>query len=120
MDLNRNFDFMWDYATAFSPDAAVSCSTHPCDKEVYIGPAATSEPETRNVVWLLDEHPEISYLIDLHSYGELIMYSWGDDENQTGDASMSFTNNKWDGKRGVFDDKYGEFLHDRIGSCSSA
>ena len=110
VDLNRNFDFMWDYATAFSPDAAVSCSTRPCDKEVYIGPAATSEPETRNVVWLLDEHPEISYLVDVHSYGELIMYSWGDDENQTDDASMNFTNDRWDRRRGVFDDEYREYL----------
>jgi carboxypeptidase T len=67
VDLNRNFDFLWDFANAFSPDAPVSCSTHPCDKEVYVGPAAASEPETRNVVWLLDEHPEIGYLIDLHS-----------------------------------------------------
>jgi carboxypeptidase T len=113
VDLNRNFDFMWDFATAFSPDAAVSCSTQPCDKEVYIGPAATSEPETSNVVWLLDEYPEIAYLVDLHSYGELIMFSWGDDENQTADASMSFTNTKWDGRRGVFGDNYGEFLHDQ-------
>jgi murein tripeptide amidase MpaA len=112
VDLNRNFDFLWDFAKAFSPDAPVSCSTHPCDKEVYVGPAAASEPETRNVVWLLDEHPEIGYLIDLHSYGELIMYSWGDDENQTGDASMTFTNIQWDGRRGVFDDKYREFLND--------
>jgi murein tripeptide amidase MpaA len=112
VDINRNFDFMWDYAKAFSSDAAVSCSTHPCDKEVFVGPAATSEPETRNVVWLLDEHPEISYLVDVHSYGELIMYSWGDDENQTIDASMNFINDEWDGKRGVFEDEYREFLPD--------
>jgi murein tripeptide amidase MpaA len=112
VDLNRNFDFLWDFAKAFSPDAPVSCSTQPCDKEVYVGPAATSEPETRNVVWLLDEHPEIGYFIDLHSYGELIMYCWGDDENQTGDASMTFANGDWDGRRGVFDDSYREFLDD--------
>jgi carboxypeptidase T len=112
VDLNRNFDFLWDFTTAFNPDAAVACSTRPCDKEVYVGPTAVSEPETRNVVWLLDQHPEIAFLVDLHSYGELIMYSWGDDENQTADASMTFADKKWDGKRGVFDDKYREFLHD--------
>jgi murein tripeptide amidase MpaA len=112
VDVNRNFDFMWDFANAFSPDAAVSCSTRPCDKEVFVGPAPTSEPETRNVVWLLDEHPEIAYLVDVHSYGELIMYSWGDDQNQTKDASMNFANGNWDGKRGVFDDEYREFLPD--------
>ena len=112
VDVNRNFDFMWDFAKVFSPDAAVSCSSHPCDKEVFVGPAPTSEPETRNVVWLLDAHPEIAYLVDVHSYGELIMYSWGDDQNQTDDASMTFVNNNWDGRRGVFDDEYREFLPD--------
>ena len=60
----------------------MACSSKPCDPEVYVGPSAESEPETRNVVWLLDKHPEIGYFIDMHSYGELIMYSWGDDENK--------------------------------------
>ena len=64
------------------------------------------------MVWLLDAHPEIAYLVDLHSYGELIMYSWGDDQNQTDNASMNFINDNWDGKRGVFDDEYREFLPD--------
>ena len=112
VDLNRNFDFLWDFAKAFDPDAPVACSTKPCDPEVYVGPRACSEPETRNVVWLLDKHPEIAYLVDMHSYGELIMYSWGDDENQTREASMTFANRAWDGKRGMFDDKYREFLLD--------
>jgi carboxypeptidase T len=112
VDLNRNFDFLWDFAKAFDPDAAVACSAKPCDPEVYVGPCALSEPETRNVASLLDQHPEIAFLVDLHSYGELIMYSWGDDENQAGDSVMSFKNTAWDGKRGAFDDKYREFLPD--------
>ena len=112
VDLNRNFDFLWDFAKAFDPDAAVACSTKPCDPEVYVGPRAFSEPETRNVASLLDEHPEIAFLVDLHSYGELIMYSWGDDENQTSNSSMAFTNMAWDGKRGMFGDRYREFVLD--------
>ncbi len=110
VDVNRNFDFLWDFTTAFAPSAPISCSTRPCDPEVYVGPGAESEPETRNVVWLLDRHPEIGYFVDVHSYGELIMYSWGDDENQAGDASMSFANKAFDGTRGVFDDAYREYL----------
>jgi len=112
VDLNRNFDFLWDFARAFNPGAGVACSAKPCDPEVYVGPCASSEPETRNVVSLLDEHPDIAFLVDLHSYGELIMYSWGDDENQTSDSSMAFTNKAWDGKRGMFGDTYREFLLD--------
>lgn len=110
VDVNRNFDFLWDFTKAFAPSAPVSCSTQPCHPEVYVGPGVESEPETRNVVWLLDQHPEIGYFVDVHSYGELIMYSWGDDENQNSDASMSFANKTFDGKRGVFDDAYREFL----------
>ncbi|RZI53881.1 MAG: peptidase M14 [Pseudonocardia sp.] len=113
VDLNRNYDFLWDYATAFAPDAAVACSSQPCHPEVYVGPSAASEPETRNVVHLLDQHPEIAYLVDIHSFGELIMYSWGDDENQSSQPDMAFTNREWDGQRGHFRDEYREFLSDR-------
>ncbi len=112
VDLNRNFDFLWNYPAAFHPQAAVASSTRPCDPQVYIGPGAASEPETRNVVWLLDEHPAIRCLVDLHSYGELIMYSWGDDQNQTDDPAMTFADPRWDGRRGVFDDEYREYLRE--------
>ena len=39
------------------------------DKEAELRSTA-SEPETRNVIWLLDRFPNIRYLVDLHSYGE--------------------------------------------------
>ena len=41
VDVNRNFDFLWDFPTAFSAMAAVASSTNPCD-EIYIGPGAES------------------------------------------------------------------------------
>jgi murein tripeptide amidase MpaA len=110
VDLNRNFDFLWDFATHFDPGAPVACSSQPCDPQVYVGPEPASEPETRNVVWLLDEHPGIGFLVDLHSYGELIMYSWGDDENQSATPAMAFTNADWDGRRGRPGDDYREHI----------
>lgn len=113
VDLNRNFDFLWDFATHFDPAAPVACSSHPCDPQVYVGPVAASEPETRNVVWLLDEHPGIGFLVDLHSYGELIMYGWGDDENQSATPAMAFTNPDWDGRRGAPGDDYREHISAR-------
>jgi carboxypeptidase T len=110
VDLNRNFDFLWDFEAHFASDAPIGSSTEPCHPDLYVGPAAHSEPEVRNVVWLLDEHPDIGYLIDLHSYGELIMYSWGDDENQSRRRHMAFSNGAYDGQRGNTGDAYGEFL----------
>ncbi len=110
VDLNRNFDFLWDFETHFAPGAPVACSTEPCHPDLYVGPAPESEPEVRNVVWLLDEHPDIEFLVDLHSYGELIMYSWGDDENQSRRRHMAFSNAAYDGRRGLTGDGYGEYL----------
>ncbi len=109
VDLNRNFDFLWHYPTHFAATAPIASDLNPL-AETFIGPAACSEPETSNVVWLLDHHPTIGVLMDLHSYGEYIMYSWGDDENQTSHPEMSFVNTAFDGKRGEVGDDYREYL----------
>jgi len=61
------------------------------DYETYIGTRAASEPETRNVIWLLDRFPKIRYLFDLHSYGETILHNWGSDENQASDKRNEFS-----------------------------
>jgi murein tripeptide amidase MpaA len=109
VDINRNFDFLWDFTTLFSAAAGVHSSTDPC-QEVYIGPSPASEPETQNAVSILDTFPSIRFFVDLHSYGEDILYSWGDDEDQTADASMNFSNSGFNGVRGVSGDAYGEFI----------
>jgi len=111
VDLNRNYDFLWDYAQYFSPRAPVANSTNPCDYQVYIGPGAFSEPETKNVKWLFDTHPNVQVFVDLHSYGELVMYSWGDAVNQSTKSTMNFRNPAYDGKRGLTGrSAYREFL----------
>jgi murein tripeptide amidase MpaA len=113
VDVNRNFDFMWNYARHFAPDT-VGSSKNPSDYETYIGPHAASEPETRNVVWLLDRYPQIRYFIDLHSYSETILYSWGSDQNQSRDPGMSFRNPAYDGVRGrIHDAAYREHINAR-------
>ena len=116
VDLNRNYDFLWDFPTAFSPQAPVATSTDPCE-EIYCGPGSVSEPETANVTWLLDQHPSVTHFIDVHSFGELILYNWGDDDDQTTDPSMNFHNPDYDGERGIPDSspggdphKYREYL----------
>lgn len=110
VDVNRNFDVLWDFPKRFSPNAAVVSSTDPAI-ETYIGPAAESEPETRNVASLLDAHPDIRFFVDVHSYTEVILYGWGDDDMQSTDAGMTYANPVFDDDRGVKGDvAYREFM----------
>jgi murein tripeptide amidase MpaA len=83
VDLNRNLDFMWGVT-----QGQTSCN--PCS-DVYCGPDAFSEPETRNIKNLLDAH-RINTFADVHSFSELILYPWGHAPTQTNDPSKVFTN----------------------------
>jgi murein tripeptide amidase MpaA len=103
VDVNRNFDFLWS--------SGIKTSTNSCDpSQLYKGPSAFSEPETRNVRKLLNDNKHIAGMIDVHSYSNFIMYPWGDDENQTTNPAMNFTNPAFDGQRGVKGDAYKEFI----------
>ena len=110
VDLNRNFPFLWRFDRHFAPGTVES--THkPGDYETYVGPRPASEPETRNVIWLLDRFPNIRYYVDLHSYGETILHSWGSDDDQSREPRMNFRNKAYDGKRGrILDDVYREYI----------
>jgi len=110
VDINRNYDFLFDFARAFSPSSGVSVSADPCDIQVYHGPSAFSEKETQNVEWLLDSFPRTRWFIDVHSYSQDMLYNWGDDENQTSNAAMNFMNGAFNGQRGVPGDAYKEFI----------
>jgi murein tripeptide amidase MpaA len=101
VDLNRNYDFLWSSGIGTS---GAACS------DVFKGPAAFSEPETRNVRHLLDTRTNIVCLADVHSYAELVLYPWGDDDNQSTDPAMNFTNPAFDGQRGVHGTGYREFI----------
>jgi murein tripeptide amidase MpaA len=91
VDINRNFDFLWP--------AGLTASSHPCSYQ-FKGPAAFSEPETRNVRHLVEAHPDIRLFVDLHSFSQTCFYPWGDNRDQTTDPEMSFENPTFDGKRG--------------------
>ncbi|WP_409497055.1 M14 family zinc carboxypeptidase [Amycolatopsis sp. cmx-11-12] len=100
VDLNRNYDFLFDSGIGTSTDPA---------SDVYRGPHAFSEPETRNIRWLLDTFPHITAVLDLHSFSELILYPWGDDDNQTTDPAQNFRVPNPD--RGVPNDgRYREYI----------
>ncbi|MCE0761451.1 hypothetical protein LWC35_00750 [Pseudonocardia kujensis] len=112
-DINRNFPFLWSVHDHFSPsvlDASSLGSSQP-SKETYYGSAPKSEPETRNVIWLLDEFPQIEWLLDIHSYGGDVLYSWGDAPNQNSRPEMNFHNRRFDQQRGTDDvSRYGEYI----------
>lgn len=99
IDLNRNYDFVWDYKTHFYPGTDPA-SDNPAS-EVFYGTAPESEPETKAVVWTLDQFQNITWFMDLHSYGPSILYAWGDDETQTEDPVQNFVNPEYDGTRGL-------------------
>jgi murein tripeptide amidase MpaA len=82
VDLNRNADVLWGVT-------AGQTSCNPC-AETYVGPGAFSEPETRNVRWLLDTY-RVDTFVDVHSYSELVLYPWGHAPSQTTDPSKRFT-----------------------------
>jgi hypothetical protein len=80
-------------------------------QDIYRGPAAFSESETRDLRSVLDAHDGIGYFVDVHSFGELILYSWGDDEDQGDVPEQNFLNPACDGVRGVVGDGvYREFV----------
>lgn len=109
VDLNRNFDFLFDRAQGFAPDAVISTSTQTIE-DTYQGPAPFSEAETRNVRWLVQQHPTLRWFVDLHSGAQGVLYPWGDDQLQSTDPRMTFREPAWNGERGRRNDRYGEYM----------
>ncbi|MBV6457176.1 MAG: Carboxypeptidase T [Fimbriimonadaceae bacterium] len=68
VDLNRNFSKGWGQNGGSSSDKW---------SDVYRGPSAFSEPETAAIRDYSETLPKIVGMIDAHSYGEYILYSWG-------------------------------------------
>jgi murein tripeptide amidase MpaA len=110
VDINRNYDFLWDFKSYFHPSAWVSSlASEDPEEDTFHGAAPFSEPETRNVKWLLDNFSS-SLFLDLHSFTGDVLYNWGDDQNQNTDANQNFGNSSFNGKRGVIGDGYREYL----------
>ena len=93
IDLNRNFPYNWGCCGGSS---SVGCS------ETYRGPSAASEPEVQAVrdyeMAIFPDYgdPQIAPIpdtaagifIDLHSYGELVMWPWGYTSSPTLNATQ--------------------------------
>ncbi|KAK1753753.1 putative peptidase [Echria macrotheca] len=130
VDLNRNFASVWDFRKEMAPisDDILSVSDDP-ESEVFHGTAPLSEPEARNIDWVMDQMPDLRWMADLHSHATQILYAWGHDTNQVRDPSMNLLNRSYDGKRGAVPDDlakgyvYAEYIEqqrlDRITILSS-
>lgn len=81
VDINRNLQPLW------SGQPGSSCTM---SSETYAGPGAFSEPEAKNVRWILDNH-DIHCFVDVHSYSQLVLYPWGHAPTQTNDSTERFT-----------------------------
>lgn len=101
VDLNRNTSFLWS--------SGIGTSQVSCD-DIFKGPSAFSEPETRNVRWLIDSYPGLQCMLDVHSYSELVLFPWGDDQNQSTDPNQNFQNPAFDGQRGTPGNNYKEYI----------
>lgn len=109
VDLNRNFDFLWNYTEKFVPD--VSPASDNASSQAFYGTAPFSEPETKNIAWVHDVFPNIRWYIDVHSAAGTLLYSWGDDIDQSHDPKQNQFNPEYDGLRGnVTDDIYKEYI----------
>ncbi len=96
-DLNRNFDFQWGCCGGSSP--------FECDP-TYRGPAAGSEPETEAIqayarALFPDQRPDdlvtpapddsTGVVLDLHSFGEDVLWSWGFNDDDPPNAAQLWT-----------------------------
>lgn len=100
VDINRNFDSLWQYEKYFDPTIRPPAS-QAATSDIFRGTAPFSEAESQNAAWIVQQHPTITWFLDLHSISGDILYGWGDDNPQTIDPSQNFKNPAWDGKRGV-------------------
>ncbi|MBW2486186.1 MAG: hypothetical protein JRE72_02110, partial [Deltaproteobacteria bacterium] len=124
VDLNRNFDFLWDFRTKMHPESwfdsdpswcqgVIVASDDPCNL-AYHGPRVFSEPETRNIHSLLNTYPHIRFFMDVHGTEGLVLMPWGHEQIQNTDPYMDFLNDTYDGLRGLTD-----ALHQTNFDCSS-
>ncbi|KAI0016762.1 hypothetical protein F4780DRAFT_782904 [Xylariomycetidae sp. FL0641] len=110
VDLNRNFDFVWELER-WAPGARGAVASADPRSEVYHGAAAFSEAEARGVRWVLDAFAAVRWFADLHAYAGDVLYSWGSDTDQSADAGMNFRNATYDAVRGLTSDgAYGEYV----------
>jgi len=112
IDINRNFNFVWDYNKYFSH---VPFSSKDPSHPNFIGNCPFSEPESKNVLFVANKYnSKINFFLDIHTkeLGEnLILYSWGNSKSQTKYPDLNFSNHNYWNKHGT--DYYGEYVNSK-------
>jgi len=78
VDLNRNYGYEWGIDNQGSSPNTSS--------ETYRGPSAFSEPETRAIAWLCEQH-EFALTLNYHAFGNYLIYPWGTGVELTPDSN---------------------------------
>jgi hypothetical protein len=102
VDINRNFDIAWAFDSYYDAAGVTFNTTFPNDSfsrltnhDTYIGDAATSEPETQDIVAMMSDE-NIRYFVDVHGYGRDVLRPWAFNEDQSLDPTMSWHNTALD------------------------
>lgn len=78
VDINRNYGYKWSpYPEETTEEAFKKQIPRRTMYEGYSGPHPFSEPESRHIAGILEEHPEIKFAVDFHSSGEKVMSPTG-------------------------------------------
>ncbi|KAF4636386.1 hypothetical protein G7Y89_g1694 [Cudoniella acicularis] len=115
VDLNRNYDFLWDFPNKFSHEVQktnpLALASNDPASPAFHGLSPFSEPETRNVKWIMDTYRKVRWYMDIHSNLGSVLYSWGDARNQVTRPSMNFRNPTYNSVRGDLAlDAYREYI----------
>ncbi len=96
VDINRNFNFAFadDFYSVAAETAARGHDI--CDmSQIFHGPTAGSEPETKNIQDTLTGK-NIQFFIDVHSFAAKFLMPWALAENQDTDHTKTFKNTSLD------------------------
>lgn len=85
VDLNRNWGYQWGYDNQGSSPTPSS--------DVYRGPSAFSENETKAIKWLT-ENRSFQLAIDHHCYSNILLFPWGYQTLHTPDHELFISYSK--------------------------
>ncbi|WYZ38226.1 hypothetical protein EsH8_III_000140 [Colletotrichum jinshuiense] len=109
VNVDRNYNFAWDYRRVFSDRAGDVSSDNP-SHELFHGRGPFSEAESRNVAWVFNTHAQIRWFLDVHSGNRVITHPWTHAVLQATNPEQNWRNRRFDGKRGDLAAGYGEYM----------
>ena len=93
VDNNRNYS-VGSYFDGYEGADDATNHTQSCTNETYAGPSELSEPENQNEDWLLDNHPNIKFSMNIHTSGGYFMWSPASYKTQ-GRVALPYASKGW-------------------------